>query len=136
MATEVDPWDRIGTEAALGFERRPFYDSETDSLTFYFKNDESYRDRIDPLLTVYKSHKTDEIVGFHVKFVTRILNTFDNLRITASPVHCTVGALLMGVFVTVAQSGGELTVDQARRVYGDIPNEIKAQPLPPVGAGV
>lgn len=52
-----------------GFQPRPYYGSEEDSLTYYFNNAESYARRVDQLLTLFLSAKTDDLVGFQVKGV-------------------------------------------------------------------
>ncbi len=52
-----------------GFEQRPFYGSEEDSLTYYFDNAESYGKRVDELLTLFLSVRNDELVGWQVKSV-------------------------------------------------------------------
>ena len=59
----------LETKKPRGFLRRPYYGQEEDSLTFYFDNAESYARRVDQLLTVFLSLKTDELVGFQVKGV-------------------------------------------------------------------
>jgi hypothetical protein len=56
-----------------GFDPRPYYGPEEDSLTFYFKNTESYGKRVDELLTLFLSVKDDELVGCLVKGVRRNL---------------------------------------------------------------
>src|SRR2546428_11080786 len=49
------------------FTPRPHYIAEGDCLIFYFKDDESYAERVDELLTLYRSEKTGEVVGCEVK---------------------------------------------------------------------
>lgn len=51
----------------------PFYVSEGDSLSFYVSNEESYAERVDELLTVYKSIRTEEMVGCQIKGIHAIL---------------------------------------------------------------
>jgi len=59
--------EHLKTTKLKGFTPRPFYSVEGDSLTFYFKDDESYRERVDDFLTIYKSIKTDKLVGCQIK---------------------------------------------------------------------
>ena len=47
---------------ATGFEPRPFYSPDGDFLTFYFREDDHYAERVDELLTVYLSMDTQELV--------------------------------------------------------------------------
>lgn len=51
------------------FRGEPWYDPSGDCLTWHFRNEESYGERIDSRLTLYKSFDTDEIVGFQVRGV-------------------------------------------------------------------
>jgi len=55
------------------FQPRPYYGRDEDSLTFYFNNAESYARRVDELLTLFLSLKTEELVGFQVKGVRKNL---------------------------------------------------------------
>src|SRR5437763_8978343 len=59
------------------FVPSPFYTPEGDSLMFYIKDEESYRERIDELLTVYRSINTNQIIGCQIKGVRHKL---DELR--------------------------------------------------------
>lgn len=52
---------------ATGFEPRLFYSPDGDSLTFYFREDAHYAERVDEHLTVYLSMDTQELVGYKVK---------------------------------------------------------------------
>ena len=63
----------LETTKPAGFEPRPYYGSEEDSLTFYFDNAESYGKRVDELLTLFLSVKNDELVGCQVKGVRKNL---------------------------------------------------------------
>ena len=56
-----------------GFEPRAYYGHEEDCLTFYFDNAESYAKRVDELLTLFLSLKTNELVGCQVKGVGKNL---------------------------------------------------------------
>jgi len=66
---------------ATGFEPRPFYSPDGDFLTFYFREDDHYAERVDELLTVYLSMDTQELVGCKVKGVRRILDTLGKLGV-------------------------------------------------------
>ena len=65
--------DYIKGKRPAAFEARPLYVAEGDCLTFYFKDDDAYAERIDELLTVYRSAGTRELVGCQVKGVRYIL---------------------------------------------------------------
>jgi hypothetical protein len=65
--------DFIQTSPRPKFEPKPFYSSEGDTLTFYFKDTPAYRERVDDLLTVYCADETGEMVGCQIKGVRAIL---------------------------------------------------------------
>ena len=49
------------------FQPSPLYTPEGDSLMFYIKDEDSYRERIDDLLTVYRSITTNQITAVKLK---------------------------------------------------------------------
>src|SRR5436305_10527307 len=62
-----------------GFNPRPYYCKTGDFLTYYFKNDECFAERLDDTLTVYLSMQDREFVGFKLKGVEhlrRVLGDF------------------------------------------------------------
>ena len=65
--------DYLKVNKPKGFTPRPFYSVEGDSLTFYFKDDASYRERVDDFLTVYRSMKEGELIGCQIKGLSRAL---------------------------------------------------------------
>jgi len=64
------------------FEPRPYYGHEEDCLTFYFDNAESYARRVDELLTLFLSLKTNELVGCQVKGVRKNLKRLGDFGIS------------------------------------------------------
>jgi hypothetical protein len=58
-----------------GFHPHPFYSKEGDFLTYFFRGDNAYAERIDDILTVYRSMDTTELVGFKIKGVRYIVET-------------------------------------------------------------
>ena len=71
----------LETAKPKGFEPRPFFGPEEDSLTFYFEGAESYGKRVDELLTLFLSVKNDELVGCQVKGVRKNLKRLGNFGI-------------------------------------------------------
>ena len=55
------------------WESRPVYSRPGDCLTCYFDPAESYRDRIDAILTVYRAFEDDRVVGFQIKGVKAVI---------------------------------------------------------------
>jgi hypothetical protein len=59
--------DYVRTHEPHGFKPKPHYSTDGDSLVFYFKDEESYGERVDNFLTVYRSIETDSLVGCQIK---------------------------------------------------------------------
>jgi hypothetical protein len=72
-----------GTDAK-GFEPHPYYSSDGDFLTFYFRDADHFAERVDELLTVYLSMDTSELVGCKIKGVRRILETLGRFGVNVS----------------------------------------------------
>jgi hypothetical protein len=56
------------------FKPQFYYDKDGDCIEFLFSNDPFYGERIDSLVTVYYSEKTNEIVGSLIKGVKRFIH--------------------------------------------------------------
>lgn len=65
--------DAVKNHSPGAFEPHPFYVAEGDCVIFYFKEEESYADRVDGLLTLYRAESTGEVTGFQLKGVRRIV---------------------------------------------------------------
>ncbi len=72
-------------KTAQGFEPRPYYSSDGDFLVFYLRDDEAFAERVDDLLTVYRSIKTKELVGCKIKGVLRLVQTLRNFGVSIEP---------------------------------------------------
>src|ERR1700730_17372645 len=85
MAKTVgDFFDLIGGGTEPSFRAEPWYNSAGDSIHFHWEADEFYGDRIDDKLTLYRSVRTDEIVGCQIKGVDALLKKFGDFGITVS----------------------------------------------------
>ncbi len=72
-------------KTAQGFEPRPFYSPEGDFLVFYFREDEAFAERVDELLTVYRSMELREFVGCKIKGVRHLVETLRNFGVSIEP---------------------------------------------------
>jgi hypothetical protein len=61
------------------FEPRPYYESLTDSLIYYFRNEKSYSKRITKYFTVFLSCEDDSLVGIEVKSLKTIMKAIADL---------------------------------------------------------
>jgi hypothetical protein len=79
MATELIEY--LKSRKPKGFKSCPFYSREGDFLTFFFQDDDYYAERIDEILTVFRSHKTKKFVGFKLKGVAHLLTMLGTVRV-------------------------------------------------------
>lgn len=77
MATEFvnDVLEELGE--ASGFEARPWYNPYGDCVVFHASPDEGYADRVDSVLTLYRSIEDDTVIGFQLKDVGAIIDELD-----------------------------------------------------------
>ncbi len=77
------------------FRPSPLYTPHGDSLTFYLKDEDGYGERIDDLLTIYKSTTDHEIIGCQVKGVRRKLERLKRLTLTLKAPRLELGLLFL-----------------------------------------
>jgi hypothetical protein len=68
-------------ETVEEFTPTPYWEPETDSLIFYFKDEPSYSKRINDLATVFLSAIDDQLVGFEIKGIKRILSRLGRFHV-------------------------------------------------------
>jgi hypothetical protein len=71
--SEIDPTDHQ-------FHPRPRYSREGDCVIFYFEESESYGDRVDGILTVYRALDDDRIVGCQLKGIATLLERANHFK--------------------------------------------------------
>jgi hypothetical protein len=102
---ETMSWDNLKGAEVGPFRPTPHYDPDSDTLSLFVSDDESYRERIDKLLTVYRSFRTREVVGCHVKHVRRILDTVHMFKLGIESRRIKIGLLLLGLPLASGASG-------------------------------
>jgi hypothetical protein len=117
-----------GTRAKAGaFQPCPLYAPEGDSLTFYLKDEDSYGERIDDLLTIYKSFETGEIVGCQIKGVRRKLRELQKFMVTLKSPKLDLGLLFLTYMATsdseTAKHKYEWLGEQAARLGAAVPTK-------------
>jgi hypothetical protein len=108
----------LETAKPKGFEPRPYFGPEEDSLTFYFDNAESYGKRVDDLLTLFLSVKTDQLVGCQVKGIRKNLKRLGNFGLAIK--H---GKIRLDLFFHLLAFLAEKP--QQRQKYLDLSQRIK-----------
>jgi hypothetical protein len=61
------------------FEPKPYYESDTDSLIYYFLDVSSYSKRVTRYFTVFLANEDNSLVGIEVKGLTTIMRAVENL---------------------------------------------------------
>lgn len=109
MAQDLD--DYLQTHEPQGFRPVPHYFAQGDFVSYYFRNDPCYAERVDDLLTVFLTFDTKELVGCKVKGVKQILRTAGDFGVSLDD-----GDVRMGMFFFI---GAALAKDEAQRLRYD-----------------
>jgi hypothetical protein len=109
------------------FEPTPLYTPEGDSLMFYIKDEESYRERIDELLTVYRSIETNEIIGCQIKGVRHKLAELSKFFVTVTSKELELGLLFL---TYMAMASRDETVRHSYEFLGEHAKRLGARLRP------
>jgi hypothetical protein len=112
-----------------GFSSRPYYSRDGDSLSFYFRDEASYGERVDQLLTLYRSIETRDIVGCQIKGVQCILKRLDAFGIqTKEYKTLDLRIIFLGYGLSADESQRE-AVEQLRQAAEDSGAHLDADEL-------
>ena len=89
---------------------------------FYFRDDESYAERVDALLTVFKSFKNDRIVGVQIKDIAKILSTGE---VRKCDYFWADGDTILAVLIELARKRAKTTIE----VYGPVIEQAGSTPF-------
>ena len=108
----------LKTHPPQGFRPIPHYFPQGDFVTYYFRNDPCFAQRVDDLLTVFVAFDTNELVGCKIKGVKHILQTAGDFGVCLAD-----GAVRLGMFFFV---GASLAKDEdTRSRYQQIGRQAK-----------
>jgi hypothetical protein len=96
-----------------GFNPVPHYFAEGDFVTYYFRGERSYAQRVDDLLTVYRTFDTHELVGCKLKGVRQILKTAGAFNVAIAD-----GQVRLALFFFVGAASAR--TDAQRIVYEEL----------------
>jgi hypothetical protein len=105
VAQDLDEY--LKTHPPKGFRAVPHYSAQGDFVTYYFRNDPCYAERVDDLLTVFLTFDTKELVGCKIKGIKHILQTAGDFGVALDD-----GDVRLGMFFFV---GAALAKDAAQR---------------------
>jgi hypothetical protein len=77
-----DLTEYLETHHSRGFRPVPHYFRQGDFVTYYFRDERAFAQRVDDLLTVFISFDTKELVGCKIKGVRHILQTAGDFGVT------------------------------------------------------
>jgi hypothetical protein len=87
--------DYLKDKEPRGFEARPIYSADGDFITLYLKDEDSYAERVDELLTVYLSVENRSLVGCKIKGVRRLLKTLGDFGVSIDGEDVSVNLLFL-----------------------------------------
>ncbi len=117
-----DLMDYLRDREPLGFTPRPYYCPDGDTLTFYFRDEEAYSERVDELLTVYKSIENSELVGCKVKGVAGLIDRLKSFGICLHPEDEPFSLSLLFLSATNRQAAN---VDHYYQEMGQFTKDVK-----------
>lgn len=111
--------DFIRSTTPEQFSAKPYYSQHGDALIFYFKDDPSYGERVDSLLTVYRSMETNELVGCEIKGVRSILEKLGSFGVKITSPKVDLKLLFLG-YLGYSTLTGQNSLAPARKELGDV----------------
>ena len=78
-----------------GFESRPIYSPDGDFISLYLRDEDSYAERVDDLLTIYRSVENDALVGWKIKGVRRLLKALGDFGVSVQDEEVGVNLLIL-----------------------------------------
>jgi hypothetical protein len=115
--------EHLAGKECTGFDPRPHYFADGDFVTYFASEERACEERVDELLTVYRSMKTGNLVGCKIKGVRRILQTLGNFGVVVKEKSVVLGVL----FMAAALARPERRDDYAKigSQFGNTPMEAK-----------
>ena len=83
----------LETHTPQAFRPVPHYFPQGDFVTYYFRNDRCYSQRLDDIVTLFLAFETHELVGCKIKSVKHILQTAGDFGVTVAE-----GDVQLGLF--------------------------------------
>lgn len=118
------------------FQSSAEYFDVGDFVTYFAKSEMYYASRIDGLVTVYRSEKTDEPIGFKIKAVKSILKNMEKWGIPSLSAQYDGDGLSLGILF---MSAAEMTSPVLKERYRELATlakhaVIKRESLPSTAA--
>lgn len=110
--------DFVRNNKPKGFNPRPFYSGEGDSLTFFFENKEYYRERIDDFLTAYRAIDGAGLVGCQIKGLPKALELLGDFGVHISDGKVSLAMIFMAYMAQTMQEESKECYRELGRMAG------------------
>lgn len=104
-----------------------YYDPDGDCIEFLSRPEEFWAERIDDLVTVYYSERSNEVIGSLIKGVSRFVKRHPNFEILVKAGRVRLSHLfLAGLLCDEPDREIEMvTYEKKQRVYGELVNRAE-----------
>jgi hypothetical protein len=126
--------DYLKSHKPKRFVAKPYYSADGDSVTYFFKDNPSYAQRVDDFLTVYLSIEGDELVGCQVKGVARLLKLLGEFGVTIEDKLVKLGMFFMAGMAETPIGHAKEQYRALSRIAGDA--SVSRKELEPALAGI
>ena len=109
------------------FSDVPWYNVDGDCIFALLKNSNTYDERVDGILTVFRDMESGEIVGCQIKGIKNLLKDAEELGIFISEKPIFSVLILASYFVT---ENDQTAIPERHALYGDILKRMGSQSLP------
>lgn len=107
---------REGGEPSYNAE--PWYNAAGDCIEFHFKPDEFFADRVDSVITLYRSIAKDDIVGLQLKGIAALHQMLGDFSFQFQSKNASLGILILGAYYSGKNS--RYADAERRRLYDDL----------------
>jgi hypothetical protein len=108
-------------EGPASFKAEPWYNPHGDCIVYQTANEAVVADRIDELLTVYRSAVDNRAIGFQIKGVQAIIRKFglDGLAVMTDADGTEVKSISIAALLLAAYEDGPMTL-RRRKAYASV----------------
>ena len=119
----ADLMEYLNTAMPRGFTPQANYSAEGDSLTFFFRDEPSYRERVDDFLTVYRAVVGDELVGCQIKGLPDALKLLGDFGLLLEDGTIRLGMIFVACMAVSPEPEG-------KRRYQELSAHIRNESIP------
>lgn len=121
----------LKTSKPKGFQPRPHYSAEGDSLTFFFEDTPYYGERIDDFLTAYRAMDGHGLVGCQIKGLPKTLALMGDFGLSVSDGRVKLTMIFMACMAQTPEGKAKDQYRELGRAAAEADAEISAKDLEP-----